>query len=253
MRFGSINYEVKGRVAILTLDEPSKLNALSESILQGLDQGLNQAESDEQVRAIIIASSHEKVFCAGADISGFQFTTHAVSAFIDTALDILSKPERCAKPVIALVNGLALGGGLELSMACDFVLSSDKARFGVPEIQLGLLPGFGIVRLPERVGRQNAKALSMKGDPISAKEAEAMDLVLRVVPHDELMAEGLAFAEKIASKPRIAIKLAKQAYNRNLGGQDTTYAKGAMSFLFLSEDAVEGINAFREKRKPNFS
>ena len=252
MRFDSVDYEIKGTTALLTLDEPSKLNALSPGIRSGLTTAMAEADADTEVRVIIITGAGEKSFCAGADISGFEFTTTYAKQFIDKVLDVLALPENTSKPVIAAVNGYAFGGGFEIAIASDFVIASEQARFGVPEIQLGLLPGFAIVRLAELVGRQMAKYLSMLGEPISAEEAKNLGLVLKVVPHDSLLEQAFQLAEKIASKPQMAIRYAKSVYNRELGGADITYAKDVMPFLFLDEDTREGVTAFREKRPPKF-
>jgi len=165
---------------------------------------------------------------------------------------VLAAPEHCSKPVISAVNGLAYGGGFELAIASDFIIASERARFAVPEIQLGLLPGFAIVRLQDIVGRAKAKEMSMLGDPVSAEEAERLGLVLRVVPHDTLMANAMAFAERIAAKPRLAVRMAKSFYNRGLGGDEMRHALDGFPLLFMHEDAREGIAAFREKRQPKF-
>jgi enoyl-CoA hydratase len=252
MRFDSVNYELINTTALVTLDEPSKLNALSPGIRSGLITALAKADEDPQVRAIIITGTGNKSFCAGADISGFEFTTTYAKPFIDKVLDVLALPENTSKPVIAAVNGYAFGGGFEIAIASDFVIASEQAKFGVPEIQLGLLPGFAIVRLAELVGRQMAKYLSMVGEPISAHEAKDLGLVLKVVAHDELLDRAFELADKLASKPQMAIRYAKSVYNRELGGADITYAKDVMPFLFLDEDTQEGVTAFREKRQPKF-
>ncbi|MBV1932463.1 MAG: enoyl-CoA hydratase/isomerase family protein [Porticoccaceae bacterium] len=252
MRFDSVNYELVNTTALVTLDEPSKLNALSPGIRSGLITALAKADEDPKVRAIIITGAGDKSFCAGADISGFEFTTTYAKQFIDKVLDVLALPENTSKPVIAAVNGYAFGGGFEIAIASDFVIASEQAKFGVPEIQLGLLPGFAIVRLAELVGRQMAKYLSMVGEPISAHEAKDLGLVLKVVAHDELLDRAFELADKLASKPQMAIRYAKSVYNRELGGADITYAKDVMPFLFLDEDTQEGVTAFREKRQPKF-
>ncbi len=253
MRLGSVNYEKRGRVAVITLDEPSKLNALSAGIRQGITESLAKIESDDEIRVGIVTGNGDKAFCAGGDISGFDFNAAFARNFIRDILPFLHSPEKCSKPLIAAVNGLALGGGLELAISCDFILASERAKFGAPEINLGLLPGFAVVRLQELVGRPKAKEMSMLGEPIGAEEACRIGIALRVVPHDKLMEEAMAFAEKIASKPRLAVGLAKSAYNRGLGGDDMLYAEDAMPFLFLTDDVREGVSAFREKRKPKFS
>jgi enoyl-CoA hydratase/carnithine racemase len=252
MRLGSVNYETKGKIAILTLDEPNKLNALSGGIREGILEGLKRADADDAIRVAILTGNGEKAFCAGADISGFQFEPETVRKFMKTALDVLAAPENCSKPVISAVNGIAFGGGFEIAIASDFIIASDRARFAVPEIKLGLLPGFAIVRLAEMVGRAKAKEMSILGDPITAEEASSLGLVLRVVPHERLLAEATEFAERIASKPRLAVQMAKSFYTRGLGGDEMRHAIDGFPLLFMHDDAHEGIAAFREKRKPRF-
>ena len=253
MRIGSVNYETKGKVAILTLDEPGKLNALSTGIREGIIEGLKKADADDDVRVAIITGSGDKAFCAGADISGFNFEPEKVRTFMQVALAVLAAPENTRKPVISAVNGIAYGGGFELAIASDFIIASDRARFAVPEIKLGLLPGFAIVRLHDMIGRAKAKELSILGDPITAQEALDLGLVLRVVPHDKVLAEAIEFAERIASKPKLAVQMAKSFYNRGLGGDEMRHAIDGFPLLFMHEDAREGIAAFREKREPKFS
>jgi enoyl-CoA hydratase len=252
MRLGSVNYETRGRVAILTLDEPQKLNALTAGIREGILAGLKQADDDDAVRVAVITGAGEKSFCAGADIGAMTFDPESARAFLIEALDVLQAPERTRKPVIAAVNGIAYGGGFELAIASDFIIASERARFAVPEIKLGLLPGFAIVRLQDMVGRAKAKEMSMLGDPISAEEACRLGLVLRVVPHGQVLAEALSLADRIAAKPRLAVRMAKSFYNRGLGGDEMRHAIDGFPILFLHEDAREGIAAFREKREPKF-
>ncbi|TXD14091.1 enoyl-CoA hydratase/isomerase family protein [Extensimonas vulgaris] len=249
---GSVEFEKKGRIAYITLDEPSKLNALSAGIREGVTESLAKIEADDEIRVGIITGRGDKAFCAGADISGFPETPEQTRQFIATILPFLQSPERCRKPLIAAVNGMAFGGGFELAIACDFILASERAKFGVPEIQLGLLPGFAVVRLHEIVGRPKAKELSMLGEPIDAAEAVRLGIALRTVPHEKLLEEATAFAEKLAAKPRMAVEMAKSFYNRGLGGDEMRYAADAFPFLFLTEDVKEGVSAFREKRKPQF-
>lgn len=252
MRFDSVNYEIKGTTALVTLDEPSKLNALSTGIRSGFRKALEAANTNDSVRVIVITGAGEKSFCAGADISGFEFTTTYAKNFIDEVLDVLALPEKVTKPVIAAVNGYAFGGGFEIAIACDFVIASEQAKFSVPEIQLGLLPGFAISRLNELVGRQMAKYLSMTGVTLSPEEAKDIGLVLKIVAHDQLLDEAFKLADQLASKPQMAIRYAKSIYNRELGGAAFVYAKDVMPFLFLDEDTKEGVTAFLEKRKPVF-
>jgi len=253
MRLGNVNCEVRGRVAIMTLDEPRKLNALTAGIREGILAGLKKVDEDDAVRVAVITGGGEKAFCAGADIGEMTPDPEKARAFLIEALDVLQAPERTRKPVIAAVNGIAYGGGFELAIASDFIIASERARFAVPEIKLGLLPAFAIVRLQDLVGRAKAKELSILGDPISAEEACRLGLVLRVVPHAELLAETLSFADRIAARPRLAVRMAKSFYNRGLGGDEMRHAIDGFPILFLHEDAREGIAAFREKREPKFS
>ncbi len=253
MRFGSVNYETRGAVALITLDEPTKLNALSSGIRQGLTECFAKIESDPLIRVGVITGSGDKAFCAGADISGFDFAAEAVKNFIEEIVSFLASPEECSKPLIAAVNGMALGGGFELAIACDFILASERAKFGVPEINLGLLPGFAVVRLADIVGRPKAKEMSILGESIDADEAVRLGIALRTVPPEKLLDEALMMAEKIASKPALAVRMAKSFYNRGLGGDDLRVARDAFPFLFMTPDAHEGVSAFREKRKPKFS
>ncbi len=253
MEYAGVIYEKKGHIALITLNEPEKLNALSMNIREGLERAFEEIGNDNEVRSVVITGAGEKSFCAGADISGLKFEASYIKTFLGSILDTLAIGERCKKPVISAVNGFAFGGGLELAIGSDFIIASDRAKFGVPEINLGLLPGFAIVRLGNIIGRQKAKEMSMVGDPISAQEAKKLGLVLDVVAHDEVLNRAMELAEKLASKPQAAIQLAKSAYNLGLGGDDIRYAKDAMPFLFLTEDSKEGITAFMEKRKPNFS
>lgn len=253
MRLGNVEFEKRGAIALVTLDEPGKLNALSAGIREGVTASLARIEADPEIRVGIITGSGEKAFCAGADISGFDFAAAAVKQFIEDIVTFLASPESCSKPLIAAVNGMAFGGGFELAIACDFILASERASFGVPEIKLGLLPGFAVVRLADIVGRPKAKEMSILGDPISAEEAVRLGLALRTVAPERLMEEAMAMAEKIASKPQMAVRMAKSFYNRGLGGDDLRTARDAFPFLFMTPDAREGVTAFREKRKPKFS
>jgi enoyl-CoA hydratase len=252
MRFGSVNFETRGKVALLTLDEPQKLNALSLGIRQGILEGLKQADADDNIRVAVITGNGDKAFCAGANIGEFDFDPEKARSFLIDAMEVLAAPENTRKIVISAVNGIAYGGGFELAIASDFIIASDRAKFAVPEIKLGLLPGFAIVRLQGIVGRAKAKEMSILGEPVSAEEACRLGIALRVVPHAELLTSALAFAEQIAAKPRLAVRMAKSFYNRGLGGDDIRHAIDGFPFLFMHEDAREGIAAFREKRQPEF-
>ncbi len=252
MRIGSVEFEKIDSIAIITLDEPAKLNALSAGIRQGVAECLAMIDRDEEIRVGIITGRGDKAFCAGADIGGFPETAQEARNFIATMLPFLASPERCRKPLVAAVNGLAFGGGFELAIACDFVIASERAKFAVPEIQLGLLPGFALVRLHDIVGRPKAKELSMLGEPLDAAEAARLGIALRVTTHDRLLDEAMAFARKLAAKPPMALEMAKSFYNRGLGGDEMRYAVDSFPILFLTDDVKEGVAAFREKRKPEF-
>jgi enoyl-CoA hydratase/carnithine racemase len=152
MRLGSVNYETRGKVALLTLDEPNKLNALSAGIRRGILEGLAKADADDAIRVAVITGSGDKAFCAGADIGDFDFDPEKARSFLISVMEALAAPENTRKPVISAVNGIAYGGGFELAIASDFIIASDRARFAVPEIKLGLLPAYAIVRLQDIVG-----------------------------------------------------------------------------------------------------
>ncbi|MGY3482842.1 enoyl-CoA hydratase/carnithine racemase [Bradyrhizobium sp. USDA 4011] len=200
----------------------------------------------------IITGAGGKAFCAGADIGNFDFAPEKARAFFIDAMEVLTAPERALKPVIAAVNGIAYGGGFELAIASDFIFAAESARFAVPEIKLGLLPGFAIVRLNDIVGRAKAKEMSMLGDPLTAAEAGRLGIVSHVSPDDGLLDDALAFAERLASQPQLAVRMAKSFYNRGLGGDEMRHAIDGFPFLLTHADAREGIAAFREKREPQF-
>ncbi|WMT76343.1 enoyl-CoA hydratase/isomerase family protein [Bradyrhizobium sp. Ash2021] len=252
MRLGSVNYEIRGKVAILTMDEPKKLNALSAGIRAGLLEGLAKVDADDAVRVAIITGSGEKAFCAGADIGAFDFDPEKARNFMAETFELLSAPEKCKKPVIAAVNGVAFGGGFELAIASDFVIASDRAKLAVPEIKLGLLPAFAIVRLADIVGRAKAKELSILGEPIGAEEARALGIVLRVAPHEKVLDTAVEFANQIAERPRLSVQMAKSFYNRGLGGDEMRHTLDGFPYLFMHHDAREGIASFKEGRQPKF-
>lgn len=252
MQSDSVLYEQQGAVVLLTLNEPEKLNALSIKIREGLESAFIKIASDDSVRSVVITGAGEKSFCAGADISSLRFDPIVVKEFLDAILDTLAIGERCKKPVICAVNGYAFGGGLELAIGSDFIIASEKAKFGVPEINIGLLPGFAIVRLGDIIGRQKAKEMAMLGEPISPQEAKELGMVLDVVPHEQVVDKAMDMAKKLAAKPQPAVQLAKAAFNRQFNDEGLNYAKDAMPFLFLTDDGKEGVTAFMEKRKPNF-
>jgi enoyl-CoA hydratase len=244
-------YEKRDRVAIITLNYPERLNALSEQIRADLKTAYEEALNDREVGAVILTGAG-RAFCAGADISGFKFDIPSIRRFMGNVMPFLAMLEKFPKPVIAAVNGLALGGGLELAISCDMIIASEKAKFGVPEAAIGLVPGFAILRLHQIVGRAKSKELAMTCDQITAEEALRIGMINKVVPHESLMDAAMEMAQKVLSKAPLAVELIKLAVNRELHGEELAYAQEALGFLFKSEDTREGMDAFLNKRKPDF-
>jgi enoyl-CoA hydratase len=247
--------EIAEGVAVLTLNRPEALNALNAQVWRALVAALEAADADPAVRAIIITGS-EKAFAAGADIAEMAQKTFAEVARSDFLAAETARVERIRKPVIAAVSGYALGGGCELAMMCDFIIAADTARFGLPEVNLGIIPGIGgTQRLTRAVGKAKAMEMQLTGRFMDAAEAERSGLVARVVPARDLMTEARATAAKIAEKSQIAVIAAKDAVNRAF---ETTLAEGiryerrAFQSLFATADQKEGMAAFLEKREAQF-
>ncbi len=247
----------EGPVATLTLNRPDKLNALNEALLGELAAALEEVERDASLRVAILTGAGEKAFAAGADIEAMrEMTTARAKAFADVGHALGARIEGARFPVIAAVNGFALGGGCELALACDFIYASDRAKLGQPEVNLGVMPGFGgTQRLSRRVGIARARELCFTGDVIGADEALRIGLVNVVVPHAELLARVAEVAKKIASKAPLAIAQCKRVLLR---GADLPLATAneleaqAFAALFGSEDQKEGMTAFLEKRAAKF-
>jgi enoyl-CoA hydratase len=251
----TIIVEIAEGVAVLTLNRPEALNALNAQVWRALVAALEAADADPAVRAIIITGS-EKAFAAGADIAEMAQKTFAEVARSDFLAAETARVERIRKPVIAAVSGYALGGGCELAMMCDFIIAADTARFGLPEVNLGIIPGIGgTQRLTRAVGKAKAMEMQLTGRFMDAAEAERSGLVARVVPARDLMTEARATAAKIAEKSQIAVIAAKDAVNRAF---ETTLAEGlryerrAFQSLFATADQKEGMAAFLEKREAQF-
>ncbi len=253
-----VEREAEGKIAVVTVNRPEKLNALNMTVLQELKAAFAELDTDEQVRVVIMTGAGEKAFVAGADISELNALpdpAHAAShARLGQALAF--QIERLTKPVIMAINGFALGGGLELAMAGDIRIAAETARVGQPEINLGIIPGFGgTQRLPRLVGRGMAKLLILEGGPITAQEAWRIGLVEKVVPLAELLGEARKLAATLVSKPPIAVTLAKLSVNE---GMEVDLDRGCgieaanFGLLFSTEDRAEGTSAFLEKRKANF-
>lgn len=253
-----VRYEVEGMVAVLTIDRPDALNALNPQVLEDLRAQSARAFADPAVRAIVLTGEGQKAFVAGADIKFMSDKTPlAAREFTAFGQSVMRALETGGKPVIAAVNGFAFGGGLELALACDLVLASESAVFGLPEVTLGIHPGFGgTQRLPRLVGAMRAKELIFTGRRFDAKEALAMGLVLKVVPPADLLKEALKLATDIASVGPVAVKLAKASINRGVETDIETglaYELEAVSLTFSTEDQKGAMKAFMEKRKYEFT
>jgi enoyl-CoA hydratase len=244
-------------VVTLTLDRPDKLNTLDETLLRELLNAVSALDGDSSVRAAIVTGAGQKAFAAGADIAAMStMTATEARRFADLGHRVGAAIEQARIPFIAAVNGVALGGGCELALACDFIYASDTARLGQPECNLGIMPGFGgTQRLPRRVGVGRARALCMTGDIIGAEEALRIGLVDAVVAHADLLPKVREIATKIASKAPLAIAAIKRSILR---GEDSSLPSAneleAASFasLFASEDQREGMRAFLDKRPARF-
>ncbi len=242
----------EGRVAILTVNRPDKLNALNDQVRIDLLAALAEIEHDDAVGAVVITGSGEKSFIAGADISEFAGRSPFDQREAMRSPRIFDVMAGFPKPVIAMINGFCLGGGCELASSCDLRIASDKARFGQPEINLGLIPGGGgTQRLPRLIGLGHTMRLVLTGDMINAAEAKDIGLVEMVVPHEELRAKTLELAGKIASKSPLTLKVAKEAVraSQKLPIEDgIAYERDLFCLCFSSEDKEEGVKAFLEKR-----
>lgn len=253
-----VRLEKLENIAIIRIDRPEAMNSLNEQVLTELDAQIEETESDPQIKAIII-TGEGRVFVAGADIAAMQgLDEKAGYAFGRLGQKVFRRIETMDKVVIAAVNGFALGGGCELAMACDIRIAGEKAKFGQPEVSLGITPGYsGTQRLPRLVGKAKAMELILTGSIITAEAAAAMGLVNKVVPQDSLMEEALAMARKIAGNAPVAVAYSKKAIREGLEMSDMDRAIQVEAELFgkcfATEDQKEGMRAFLEKRKPEFT
>jgi enoyl-CoA hydratase len=251
MRFGQVEYEIKENTAVITLDDEEKLNALSKNIRYGLSCALDELEKEDEVKVAIITGKG-RTFCAGGDISGFSFEMKEVKKFLKEVILLFNRIEKLNKPIIAAVNGLALGGGLELAISCDLIIASQEAKFGTPEINIGLVPAFAMLRLDKIVGKVKAKEIILTGNIYTAEEMLKINLINKVTLPEKLMEEALETAKKLINNSLMAMGFAKSAINRAFGGEDLTYTIDGTAHLFATEDAKEGVSAFLQKRKPSF-
>lgn len=255
MAYETIIVEIEDHVALIKLNRPDALNALNDQLMSELARALGEAQENEKVRCIVLTGS-EKAFAAGADIkmmSGKGFVDVFTEDLFTKDTDAIM---RVRKPIIGAVSGYALGGGCELAMMCDFIICSDTAKFGQPEINLGVIAGLGgTQRLTRYVGKSKAMDMNLTGRFMDADEAERAGLVSRVVPAKKLMEEAMATAQKIAEKSQITVMAAKESVNRSY---ETTLREGLLferrvfHSLFATEDQTEGMAAFAEKREAQF-
>lgn len=252
-KFENILYEKREGIAWITFNRPEKMNPLSSSLVEEAERAMDDAEGDAEVRVVVFTGSG-KAFSAGADISELN---RAVGSYaegrrvIEGVLGLFRRVELSGKPVIAAVNGFAMGGGCELCMASDIVIASDRALFGVPEASIGIMPGFAIIRGPSVIGRSATKLLAMTADHIDAKEAQRMGLVNVVVPPEKLLEETERVARRIAANAPLALEMMKHFVNRGVE-EGYSWSRDATSALITTQDLKEGTDAFLGKRKPQF-
>ncbi len=254
MDYRYILVERDERVLIVTLNRPEKLNALNWDLIGEVANALEAADANPEIGCSIITGAGNRAFAAGADIG--EMSNASPTTMLTGPFSGWDRIRRLGKPVIAAVNGYALGGGCELAMHCDIILASDNARFGQPEINLGVIPGAGgTQRLTLALGKYKAMEMVLTGNPFSAQEMAAAGLVNHVYPAEQLMDEAKKLAKLIAAKAPIAVRLAKDAVLRSFDApleEGLAHEKRNFALLFATEDQKEGMRAFLEKRPPNF-
>jgi enoyl-CoA hydratase len=255
MSYENILVETRGRVGLVTLNRPKALNALNDTLMDELGSALEAFEADEGIGCIVITGS-EKAFAAGADIGAMKDWGYMDVYKSEYITRNWEKLRRIRKPVIAAVAGFALGGGCELAMMCDFIIAADTAKFGQPEIKLGIIPGAGgTQRLPRAVGKAKAMDLVLTARMMDAQEAERAGLVSRVVAADKLLDEAIGAATVIAGYSLPVVMMAKESVNRAYEAplaEGMLFERRLFHSLFATEDQKEGMRAFVEKRKPDF-
>jgi enoyl-CoA hydratase len=257
MEYKNIIFKIEEQIATITFNRPEVLNALNDASLKEFSHAIDNVAEDGDIRVLILTGAGDKSFVAGADITEFlKFNALKAKLFSEMGHGLVNKLQEMPIPVIAAVNGFALGGGCEVVIACDFIYASENAMFGLPEINLGIIPGFGgTQRLPRLIGKNRAKEMIFTGKMIPAAEAQAMGLVNKVCAQDQLMDEVLNVARIIVSKGKVSLRAAKQAIN---SGMDVDLKTGcrieidAFAICLASPDAMEGTQAFLEKRKADF-
>lgn len=255
MSHGLVLFEKMGSVGVITLYRPEALNALSENLIQDLGNVLDMCESDPEIHCMVLMGS-EKAFAAGADIKEIQSKTYMDAYLGDFITKGWEKISVCRKPIIASVSGYALGGGCEIAMMCDFIIASESAKFGQPEVTIGTIPGAGgTQRLARSIGKSKAMDLCLTGRLMDAREAERAGLVSRIVPDAQLKEETLKIAEKIASYSLPIVMMIKEAVGRAFEtplSEGLKFERRLFHSTFALEDQKEGMKAFLEKRSPVF-
>jgi enoyl-CoA hydratase len=251
-----VTYGLTGGVAVITLNRPDALNALSPEMLDALDSALGRAHGDEGARAVVITGAG-RAFCAGADIRHFATLSPAgVQEYAGRAIEVFRHIEEMGKPVIAAINGHALGGGFEMALSCMIRMASEQAALGLPEVKIGAVAGGGgTTRLPRIIGLGRAAELLLTGRTMDAHEAERIGLVSRVTAHDALMSEAMALAEELAALPRAAVRLTWEALRTGMDlpiDESLTLGADHLGMAAADEDFREGTCAFMEKRPPRY-
>lgn len=247
----------EGAVLVATIARPEALNALNQDSVDSLSKLADFVADDDETRVLILTGKGEKSFVAGADIKGFEgMGAEAAEAFARHGQSVFTKLAHLGKPVIAAINGFALGGGLELALACDLIIASEKAKFALPECKLGLIPGFGgTVRLPRLVGTAKALEMAMTGNMLSAEEALKVGLVVKVVPHGEAVKSALELAQTMVARAPKALELIKKSIFEGQGKSvlDAQVLEARyFGDVFKTADKTEGVRAFLEGREPKF-
>jgi enoyl-CoA hydratase len=247
-----VKFQINGAIARITLDRPEKLHALDPEMLSALEGAIGGAEQSREVRVIVLESSGDKAFCVGADILAWTALSplEMWAEWVRRGQRIFERLERARQPVICAIQGFAFGGGLELALGCDLRIASDSARFAMPEVKLGTIPGWGGTgRLPQLIGGARAKQMIFTGEQIGADVAERWGLVNEVVPAALLRKSVATLAEKVCANAPIAVQTAKQLIANPSAAALESLASAANAF---TDDAKEGLAAFREKRSPQF-
>ena len=248
-----VRYAEKNGIAYVTINNPKKMNCLDFDVYDGLFSAFKAIQDNDEVKVAILTGEGDKAFVCGQDINTFKmYPPPEAKRFLRKVLKMFLDLESLSKPVIAAVNGLALGGGTEIVLACDIVVASEHARFGLPEAGIGVVPIWGVIRLVNAVGRYKAKELMMTGDIISAEEANKIGLVNKVVPQEKVLETAEEMARKIMTKAPLAIDLIKSSINRDMLPEGAAFTTQGNMYFFQTEDLKEGVDAFLHKRKPRF-